>query len=248
MEDVSQREWVRPGGVGGLHGGTLTEPGVHLHGRATGGGFTGECPRAPLSPNPSSPIFAGRAPKSRRFDTHRPPPSQLIAKDASQRGATAAAEALRHAGELSDEEGYHQEERKKPSFGRLLVRAQSRTRTLTSPNSTVHRPLTPIPRPHVTVTGLARLALASAWSLLPDLPPALLPRVAALHVPHDRLVHRRRRREAANLPGALRHRRRGQRGARLLERLPVHVRAEPHRPEASIHTVRQDTRAGDWLL
>lgn len=69
------------------------------------------------------PIFAGRAhPKARRFDTHRPPPSQLIAKDASQRGATAAAEALRHAGELSDEEGYHQEERKKPSFGRLLVR------------------------------------------------------------------------------------------------------------------------------
>jgi hypothetical protein len=81
-------------------------------------------PRAPFSsPNPSSPIFAGRAhPKARRFDTHRPPPSQLIAKDASQRGATAAAEALRHAGELSDEEGYHQEERKKPSFGRLLVR------------------------------------------------------------------------------------------------------------------------------
>ena len=123
LEDVSQREWVRPGGVGGLHGGTLTEPGVHVHGRATSGGFTGECPRAPLSPNPSSPIFAGRAhPKARRFDTHRPPPSQLIAKDASQRGATAAAEALRHAGELSDEEGYHQEERKKPSFGRLLVR------------------------------------------------------------------------------------------------------------------------------
>ena len=52
LEDVSQREWVRPGGVGGLHGGTLTEPGVHVHGRATGGGFTGECPRAPLSPNP----------------------------------------------------------------------------------------------------------------------------------------------------------------------------------------------------
>ena len=43
LEDVSQREWVRPGGVGGLHGGTLTEPGVHVHGRATGGGFTGEC-------------------------------------------------------------------------------------------------------------------------------------------------------------------------------------------------------------
>ena len=65
----------------------------------------------PIEPEPIEPDFRGKStPKSRRFDIHRPPPSQLIAKDASQRGATAAAEALRHAGELSDEEGYHQEE------------------------------------------------------------------------------------------------------------------------------------------
>ena len=73
LEDVSQREWVRPGGVGGLHGGTLTEPGVHVHGRATGGGFTGECPRAPFEPEPIEPDFRGKStPKSTTF-RHSPP-------------------------------------------------------------------------------------------------------------------------------------------------------------------------------